>query len=50
MGILFLFAEFILITVISVVNLNHIARQTGMIMKDNSLSVQYAEAMLEALS
>lgn len=48
-GIIFLFAEFILITAISTYYLYHISNQTSLIMKDNNISVKYAENMLDAI-
>lgn len=49
LGIIFLFAEFIIITAISTFYLYHISNQTALIMKDNNISVKYAENMLDAI-
>jgi len=48
-GIIFLFTEFMLITAISTYYIYHISNQTSLIMKNNNISVKYAENMLEAI-
>jgi methyl-accepting chemotaxis protein len=49
LGIIFLFVEFLVITLFSAYSIYHISKQSEKIMKDNNLSIQYAENMQQAI-
>ena len=49
LGIVFLFVEFLVITLFSAYSIYNISKQSEKIMKDNNLSIQYAENMQQAI-
>ena len=49
LGIVFLFIEFLVIALFSAYSIYNISKQSEMIMKDNNLSIQYAENMLQTI-
>ena len=49
LGIVFLFLEFLVITLFSAYSIYSISQQSENIMKDNNLSIQYAENMLQTI-
>lgn len=49
LGIIFLFVEFLVITLFSAHSIYNISKQSEKIMKDNNLSIQYAENMQQAI-
>jgi nitrate/nitrite-specific signal transduction histidine kinase len=49
LGIVFLFVEFLVITLLSAYSIYTISKQSEKIMKDNNLSIQYAENMQQAI-
>jgi methyl-accepting chemotaxis protein len=49
LGIVFLFVEFLIITLFSAYSIYSISKQSEKIMKDNNLSIQYAENMQQAI-
>ena len=49
LGIVFLFTEFLVISLFGAYSIYSIANQSERIMKDNNLSVQYAETMLQTI-
>jgi two-component system, NtrC family, sensor histidine kinase KinB len=49
LGIAFLFIEFLIITLFGAYSIYSISQQTEKIMKDNNLSIQYAEDMLQTI-
>jgi NtrC-family two-component system sensor histidine kinase KinB len=49
LGVLFLFAEFLIISLFSSNRINNISKQSERIMKDNNLSLQYSAGMLQAI-
>jgi methyl-accepting chemotaxis protein len=49
LGIVFLFTEFLVISLFGAYSIYNIANQSERIMKDNNLSVQYAETMLQTI-
>ena len=49
LGIIFLFVEFLVITLFGAYSIYSISQQSEKIMKDNNLSIQYAENMLQAI-
>lgn len=48
-GIVFLFIEFLIIALFSAYSIYNISKQSEKIMKDNNLSIQYAENMLQTI-
>jgi two-component system, NtrC family, sensor histidine kinase KinB len=48
-GIVFLFIEFLVIALFGAYSIYHISLQSEKIMKDNNLSIQYAENMLQTI-
>ena len=48
-GIVFLFIEFLVIALFSAYSIYNISKQSEKIMKDNNLSIQYAENMLQTI-
>jgi methyl-accepting chemotaxis protein len=49
LGIVFLFVEFLVIALFSAYSIYNISKQSEQIMKDNNLSIQYAENMLQTI-
>jgi methyl-accepting chemotaxis protein len=49
LGIVFLFIEFLVISLFGAYSIYNIANQSERIMKDNNLSIQYAETMLQTI-
>jgi methyl-accepting chemotaxis protein len=49
LGIVFLFIEFLVIALFSAYSIYNISKQSEKIMKDNNLSIQYAEHMLQTI-
>jgi nitrate/nitrite-specific signal transduction histidine kinase len=49
LGIIFLFVEFLVIALFSAYSIYNISEQSEKIMKDNNLSIQYAENMLQTI-
>jgi HAMP domain-containing protein len=49
LGIVFLFTEFLVISLFGAYSIYNIANQSERIMKDNNLSIQYAETMLQTI-
>ncbi len=49
LGIVFLFIEFLVITLFGAYSIYSISQQSEKIMKDNNLSIQYAENMLQTI-
>lgn len=49
LGIVFLFSEFLVIALFGAYSIFNISQQTEKIMKDNNLSIQYAESMLQTI-
>jgi NtrC-family two-component system sensor histidine kinase KinB len=49
LGIVFLFVEFLVIALFGAYSIYNIAQQSEKIMKDNNLSIQYAENMLQTI-
>ena len=49
LGIVFLFIEFLVIALFSAYSIYNISKQSEQIMKDNNLSIQYAENMLQTI-
>ena len=49
LGIVFLFVEFLVITLFGAYSIYSISQQSEMIMKDNNLSIRYAENMLQTI-
>jgi hypothetical protein len=49
LGIVFLFIEFLVIALFSAYSIYNISKQSERIMKDNNLTIQYAESMLQTI-